>query len=363
MSTGRTHSSDSDQRSQYLTRRGLLGAVTAGAAGLVAGCTGDATTSTTTTSSSGKSELSFTSGPSNSLAFGMGNALAAVVQDNSELTVNIKSGTSGQSIALVGRGETDISFGTTLVGTRAKNRTGLFSDVEFSQTLLQLPSFYFMKLGAFVDAASDVEYFGDLAGKSLGPGPSGASYWDVWEVALKKALNIEDLQVENSGVGQLSDILSSGQATAVGGPILSNNVTPGFMQQVLSQNSVRMLSYRDETLEAIGGDSKTPLAELKKDTVKNIDEFTAQGDTAPTVSANYVLWTSDAVPIETIYTLLKTSWENTTALSNTHSAFEVWTAKDWYMRNMTPEVPVHPGAAKFLKELGVWSDEYTVGSV
>lgn len=293
----------------------------------------------------------------------MGNAMTAVIQNNSDLTVNVKSGTSGQSVASVMTDQTDLSFGTTLVGIRAKNGSGTFSQIDSTQTLLQLPSFYFMRLGAFASTNSEIEYLSDLAGKSLGPGPAGASYWGVWDLALQKALNMDELEIQNSGVNRLSDLLSAKRATAIGGPTLSNNVTPGFMQQALSQNDVRMLSYRDETIQAIEDDPKTPLVEVDKEMISNVDTYTASGDTTPMVSANYTLWSSDAVPSEAIYTLFKTAWENKEALSESHAAFEVWSTKQWFTRNMTSEVPVHPGAVEFLKEIDAWSDEYTEGSI
>lgn len=352
-----------NESSSRITRRKLLATTAAmGTASLVAGCTSSGSTSEGEPSTSESEDLTFTSGPSNSLAFGMGNAMSSVVQDNSDLTINLKSGTSGQSIASVVSGQTDLSFGTTLVGTRAMNGSGDFAEVESTQTLLQLPSFYFMRLGGYASVNSEIEYFSDLEGKSLGPGPAGASYWGVWDLALQKALNMDELETQNSGVNRLSDLLSSERVAAIGGPTLSNNVTPGFMQQALSQNNVRMLSYRDETLQALEEDPKTPLVDVEKERVSNIDEFTADGDTVPMVSANYTLWSSDAVSTEAIYTLFKTAWENREALGETHAAFNVWSTKEWYTKNMTPEVPVHPGAVQFLKEIDAWSDEFTKGS-
>ncbi|MGQ4556106.1 TAXI family TRAP transporter solute-binding subunit [Halobellus sp. GM3] len=375
------NSSVTESRYSNSTRRQFLGTAALGAIGAAAGCLGgdsggsetggDGDSDTTAggstgsagSSGSGGAELSFTSGPSNSLAFGMGNAMTSVIQDNSDLTINIASGTSGQSVASVVTGASDLGFGTTLVGTRAKNNEGTFSQVEKSQTLLQLPSFYFILLGGFVGVDSDVEHFGDLEGASFAPGPSGASYWDVWELALQKGMSMDALEIENSGVNQLSDLLSAGRVAAVGGPTLSNYVTPGFMQQTLSQNDVRMLSYQDSTLQAIEDDPMTPVDDVEKSRLDNVDEFAADGDTTPMVSANYVLWTSDAVPADAVYTLLKTAWENTDALGETHAAYEVWADESWFTRNMTTEVPVHPGAVEFLEEIDVWSDEYTAGSL
>ncbi|QIO24922.1 TAXI family TRAP transporter solute-binding subunit [Haloarcula sp. JP-L23] len=307
--------------------------------------------------------MEFIAGPSDSLAFSMGNGLASVIRDNSDLTVNIKSGTSSQAVTLVGRGEAEMGFSTTLTGIQASQSTGAFEGTDFSQAILQLPSYYFIRLGGFVKSNTDAEYFSDLEGKSFGPGPSGTSYWPVFKLALEKALNLDGLEIVNSSVGRLPDLLSSGQAFSVGGPTLSNNVIPGFTQQVISQGKVRMLSYRSDVLEAIRDDPTVPLVDVKKDHFSNVNEFTADGDTVPMASANYVAWSSDAVSEDLIYNLYKTAWENTEALSNVHSSFKLWASKEWYTQNMTPEVPVHPGAAKFLKEIGVWDDTYSVGSI
>lgn len=372
-----------DGRASRVSRRQFLGATAVGTTGLIAGCAGgdgggdggdgggddgdagDTPSPTPTTADDGgemQTDLTFISGPPESLAFGMGNALSSIVRDNSELTLNVKSGTSGNAVSSVARGEVDMGWGTTLIGTQAKNESGPFDGVDFPQTILQLPSFYFLGLAAFVRTNSDIEYYSDLAGKSLAPGPSGASYWGVWELALAKTLDLSGLKVVNSGVGQLADILTSGRAVSVGGPTFVNRLTPGFMQQVMSQADVRMLGWKEETMQAIQDDPLTPAEMVRNDNFESVVEFTMPEETF-FVMASYVMWTSDAIGEDTIYTLFKTAWENRQALGEAHAAYRPWADASWYPRLMTSEVPVHPGAVKFLKEIGSWDDELTEGSV
>jgi TRAP-type uncharacterized transport system substrate-binding protein len=95
---------------------------------------------------------------------------------------------------------------------------------------------------------------------------------------------------------------------------------------------------------------------------ESVAEFTADSESF-IVTANYVMWTSDAVSEETIYTLLKTNYDNRQALGEAHAAFRLWSDDDWYPSLMTTEVPVHPGAVRFLKEIDAWNDDFTEGSI
>lgn len=350
------------------SRRRFLTTAGAGAIGLLAGCSGksgssssgqDTTTKRTNTGS--KTEYTFTTGPSQSIAFGMASALSSVVRNNSDHVMNVKAATSSQSVALLARGETDFAYATTLVGLRAKNREGSFSQLDFNRTLLQLPSFYFIRVGCYALASSDLQHYSDLAGKPIGPGPSGASYWSPMSVALRKVLSDSEIELKPAGLSQYGSLLSSGRAKAVGGPLNTNGLVPSFMQQVYNEQKVRMLSWSDEAISKIKDDSRITLEQVPNDKLGNsIEEFTATPKT-PLIRANYVMYTSEAMPKETVYSLYKTAWENKKALAETHPGFKKWLDASFFTANLTPDIPVHPGAVKFLKELGVWSDKYTVG--
>lgn len=367
MADGNSHDSshrvDSSQTvKSRVSRRKFLAGTAAGSVGLVAGCSAGGS-GTPTTSSGSSNTFTYSTGTSASLAFSMGNAWSSVLRNNSDLTMNVKSSTSSQSVSSLVRGQTDIAYSTTLFGKRAKNREGAFAEIDFQREPLQLPAYYFMRTGLVTTVDSGIEYYGDLTDKSINPGPSGTSFWEVLEIALSVATDDSLPDVRNSGVQQFSSALSSGRVDAVGGPLYTNNLVPSFMQQVYSQNDVRLLGFRPEVVEELESDSRVPIVRVPNGgTLGDIQEYTMEDETV-IPSSNYVNYTTNAMSEETIYNLYKTSWDNKQALAEAHAGLRPWTNAEFYIELMTPEIPVHPGAKRFLEEVGAWKSEYTVGEM
>lgn len=379
-----SHESDADDNST-VDRRAFLGTAATASVGLLAGCsggggnggggtttqqeggsTGGTTTTTTQQDTDGggsltKSEFTFTTGPSGSLAFQMANQLATRLKRASDLVMNVKAATSSQSVALLVTGQTDVAYATSIVGRRAVNKSGSFGKLEHKQNLMQVMSFYWIRVGLAAATGSDIKYYSDLPGNTIAPGPSGASYLAPFKIALDEAgVTYDDLDVVSSGPSQLAGILSSGDAAAAGGPLYINNLVPSFVQRIYSQNDVRMLGWKQGVIDKIKQNDKVsgfsvPNSELGKD----IEKFTSSEQTFMP-SANYVMYSSGGMPSQTIYTMLNTIWENLDQLSKAHPGFKPWKQKEFWMSNMIPAIPVHPGAAKFYKEKGIWSEEFTV---
>lgn len=57
---------------------------------------------------------------------------------------------------------------------------------------------------------------------------------------------------------------------------------------------------------------------------------------------------------ETVYNIVKNLWENNAELTAINKNMKSWTTDQFAVDNFT--IPYHPGAVKFFKEKGVWSD-------
>lgn len=336
------------------TRRRFLqttGALSAG--GLLTGCTSKL--------GGKKSEFTFSTGPSQSMAFALANQLATTLKQNSDLTMNVKASTSSQSVAMLGKGKTDLAYSTALVGQQAVNRKGPFSESQFSNSVMQVMSFYWIRTGLVAKTSSDIAYHEDLNGKTIAPGPSGASYFAPQKIGINTAT--ENYEIRNSGISKLVNMLPSGKADAVGGPMYINGATPSFIQQIYSDNEVNLVGFKDEHKKAINQNNKISGTEVPNDQLgKNIEDFGEQ-DSTFMVSANYVMYGSEKMPKQTVYDMLNMIWKQKGSLPDKHAGFKPWTNGEFWTTNFSTEISVHPGAAKFLKEKGLWSDKYSVGSV
>ncbi len=72
------------------------------------------------------------------------------------------------------------------------------------------------------------------------------------------------------------------------------------------------------------------------------------------------------MPEDMVYKMVKTFYEKKDDLAKTDTGFAVM-AKDFIGMqvqgiNANPQIPVHPGLAKFLKEHKAWNDKWKVGS-
>lgn len=340
--------------SSITNRRTFLSALGAGALAGLAGCS-------ESLGSSGevKNEYSFSTGPSDSLAFGMANQMASVLAQNSDQTMNVEGSTGTQAVSLLAQGETDLAYSSTFVGLNAKARREPFDDIEFNHELSQVISYYYIHVGQVAKTSSDLQRYSDVAGKPIGPGPSGASYWPPFEYALLKQISEDQLVKQNSSVSQFSNYLASDRVAAAGGPLNINGNIPSFTQQMYSENDVRLLSWSDEAISAIQEDPRVQGSMVPNDSMGDIQEYTSDEETFM-ISAVYNIWGSDRMPEQTVYDMLNTLWKQRSSLPDAHAGFGPWTEDEFWTSSFTSEIPVHPGTERFLKEKGLWSDEYTV---
>jgi uncharacterized protein len=74
-----------------------------------------------------------------------------------------------------------------------------------------------------------------------------------------------------------------------------------------------------------------------------------------TFAYNFYLLTNANLPDDAIYAMAKTVWDALPELEQVHTVFKTWLRER--MAEADVQVPYHPGAIRFYKEVGVWSDE------
>lgn len=309
-----------------------------------------------------KTEFTFSAGPSDAMAFAMGNQIASTLKQSSEYTMHVTSNAGEQIVVNLLKGDAELSYSSVFMALDVVNRRGAFSEIEINHEPMHLTSFYSIDIGLLAKTSSDVEYMSDLSGKTIAPGPSGAAYWDPVDYSLSNFVDGFQKDYEHSSVSQFSSYLSSGRALAVGGPYNINGIIPGYIQQIHSQNDTRLLTWTEDSIEAIRDDPRISGRRISNDKLGDANEFVTSPDTFLS-SLRYNLWGSDLLPEQSAYDLLKTVWEARANLPDAHAGFNPWTEGEFWTSNFSPEIPVHPGAAEFLKEKDLWSDEYTVGDV
>lgn len=302
------------------------------------------------------------SGPQNGVTFLMHNAAAGVLDRETDLGLDVVSGTSGESMSRVVGGQTDLAFGTAKAGLDAVNRRGPFSQIDFNYDLYQVSTQTTLIEPLFVPTSTDHQYWSDLKGASIATGPQGSTYQAYYREALNKILGEGNYDLVHGGVTSISQEFSAGHVEAAGGPGIVSGLTPGFMQQLYSDNDVRLLALSDETKQMVQDHPWLGLQTIpNKNFGDSIEEYTQESETT-TIRVDYPHFSTNKVSADSIYNLLTALWDNHKALIDAHPAWKLFNDDKMWISALHPDIPVHPGAVKFFKEKGLWNDDLTAGS-
>lgn len=327
---------------------------------------GDDSGSTETTQSGSEPEdfstFRLISGPQNGVTFLMHNAAAGVLDRETDLGLDVVSGTSGESMSRLVGGGSELAFGTAKAGLDAVNREGPFGQVDFNHEFYQVSTQTTLIEPVVVPTDSDYQTWSDLEGASIATGPQGSTYQAYYREALDSILGEGNYELVHQGVSEIAQEFSAGRVDGAGGPGIVSGLTPGFMQQMYSDNDIRLLGLSEESQGMI---EEHPW--LSQQTLPNsafgdsIEEYTQESETT-TVRVDYPHFSTDKVSADSIYNLLNALWNNRQALIDAHPAWELFSDDSVWTGALNPEVPVHPGAVEFFKEKDLWDENFTEGS-
>lgn len=302
------------------------------------------------------------SGPQNGVTFLMHNAAAGVLDRETDLGLDVVSGTSGESMSRLVGGQSELAFGTAKAGLDAFNRAGPFGNVDFNHDLYQVSTQTTLIEPVVVPTGSDYQHWSDLEGASIATGPQGSTYQAYYREALNNILGEENYELVHQGVTEIAQEFSAGRVDAAGGPGIVSGLTPGFMQQMYSDNDIRLLTLSEESQGMIEEHPWLSMQTLpNSDFGDSIEEYTAESETT-TVLVDYPHFSSDKVSADSIYNLLNALWNNRQALIDAHPAWELFSDDSTWTAALHSEVPVHPGAVQFFNENDLWDDSLTEGS-
>ena len=293
----------------------------------------------------------------------MHNAAAGVLDRNTDLGLDVVSGTSGESMSRLVGGNSDLAFGTAKAGLDAMNREGPFAQIDFEYDIYQVSTQTTLIEPLIVPTSTEHQYWSDLEGASIATGPQGSTYQAYYREALNTILGEGNYELAFQGVTEIAQEFSAGRVDAAGGPGIVSGLTPGFMQQMYSDNDVRLLALSEETQGAIEDHPWLTLQTLPNSAFGDSIEEYAQESETTTVRVNYPHFSTNKVSGDSIYDLLTALWDNLDALVDGHPAWKLFEDDNVWISSLHPEVPVHPGAVRFFEEKGLWTDDLTAGSL
>lgn len=260
----------------------------------------------------------------------------------------VNSAGSGANVQAMGAGTADFAILQGLYGSYAATGTGPITD---PQTNLRSVTMLWQNVEQFVIAADKatsgtVEDFKGLKGMSVGMGSKNSGTLGSNKVLMAGlGLDIEtDFTLVYSGYGPTTDAMANGQALGAGIP---SGPPTGAITKLMAANEGKfsILNVTADQLAMMDGGRN-----LWVPYTIAAGTYPGQAADISTIAQPNFLAVNDSVDEEHVYLLTKTMYENLGFLQAIHPATKAM-AVEKAMAGLP--VPLHPGAARYYKEMGL----------
>ena len=258
-------------------------------------------------------------------------------------------GGTQQYIPVVNAGEINFGTSNSMQYSMAVSGTGLSKGRKYDN--LRLVSNLMTLLSGFVVRAdSDIKSIADLKGKRV---PYGFNASPLFHALITGFLanggrTWDDVvRVPVVAMRQHWDMLKQGRIDVAAVPI---GAAPEKQAHAAIPSGIRQLPYVTS-----GPNARKALAMLPTMFFTPVTpvKFRPSIRTKQLVFAyNYTLWTNKSLSGETVYKVVKAMYENEAELKSASPAWRSHGAK--MMPKNHADLPYHPGAVKFYREVGIW---------
>lgn len=260
----------------------------------------------------------------------------------------VNSAGSGANVQALGAGTADFAILQGLFGSYAVSGTGPITE---PQTNLRSVTMLWQNVEQFVVAADKaatgtVDDLKALKGMSMGMGRQNSGTIGSNKVLLSGlGLDIDnDFELVYAGYGPTADALANGQAVGAGIP---SGPPTGAITKLMAANEGKfsILNVTDAQLDAMDGGRN-----LWVPYTISAGTYPGQAADINTIAQPNFLAVNASVDEEHVYLLTKTMYENLGFLQAIHPATKAM-AVEKAMAGLP--APLHPGAAKYYKEMGL----------
>lgn len=266
---------------------------------------------------------------------------------------SISTAGAAENLVLIDQGEIQMGQATSDVLYAATHGEKPFEkEIEFAQIF----AYGYWALPILVPADSNIETIEDLKGKRLNVGTQGGSSAIIAnEVLGESGYNIiDEITLEHLNYQEAADALSAGQIDASVLFHMAGNLVSTPFQELAQSMDLRALEFDMDILESVTEHNEgLTITTALEDTF----EFYTKDVEAPGMSG--MLVTSPSVDEDVVYEIVKALYENSEEVRDIGPELNVF-GLDYAVEGLVKEYPVHPGAAKFFKEEGLWEDDMIV---
>lgn len=289
-------------------------------------------------------------------SFSAGQAIQGVIRERSDrLRVSAQASQGHVANAREIGSSYDLATLSNYLHVNAVEETGPFADrpperpahVGFSYTSSEC----FVATHADND---DIETYDDLAGRTITTFGSGSALFPMTQ-SVFEALGInEDVDRREIALADYGSAMENRRIEACGVySLLGGTSASGAMQELENRVDLKPVTMSDEERERLADLQAPEIVDHSPEVYEWADEVTAWVDTANVVFAG----SADA---DLVYHATETCHGHWDAVRDAYGGV-LPAEDDLFVSGILPQLPVHPGAADYLEEQGLWNDEWTRG--
>ena len=295
-----------------------------------------------------QSNLSIATGGTGGVYFPTGGAYAEVINNHLDgfSAVAEVTGASVENVGLISRGDSDIALALADTVFQAYTGTGRFgpdADLPQLSNLRALGSAYPNAVHLVTLQGSGIETLSDLNGKRVSMGAPGSGT-EVSAAAILEANGItyDDIDEQLLNFNETADALRDGQIDAgfwsVGPPTSS-------ILSLAETRDIHIVALSEAEIEAaLGANPVFTAFNIPAGTYKGVDEATL------TIGTPNVIVVSEEMDEDLAYNIIKAIYDNIADVIAVHPSANNTTPE--FSLSATP-IPLHAGALKYYKELGL----------
>ena len=295
--------------------------------------------------------VSFASLPQGTANFFQASALAKVLQQKTGIRarVNPLRGTA-LGIAAVNANEAEFMMGAMPDMADMYHGRGDHKGKDYKNLRLVFNNRP-LTIGMLVRKDSGIKSFSDLKGKRLPTGWKAFPTQNQYQLAMLKTVGLTVDDIVGVPVPDLiraaNDFMEGkNDATAIA------TVAPKVVEMNNAVGGIRFLSLPE------GPDSLKALQSVHQDffyvTVQPSKRTVGIEEPTRILAVDITVVSGTHVTDDVVYALTKTAYENKKDLVKAHGSFMSFFPKNMVKRSFT--IPYHPGAIKFYKEVGLWTE-------
>lgn len=308
------------------------------------------------------SQYTMGAGSDGSSTWSTGQALQQTVRNNANairITAQQTGGTQA-NLRLYSKGGAQIIGTSNYLYDLAKQEEGSYNNNPIQKFPHQAWSYGITHTYTLARKETNIETYEDLKGSAVWPLWSGSSITLPYKKLLKEVGIWDEMNIRNMSPSDVAGALESGRLDAVAVYGVSFQGLSGWATQVDTRSSLKLVKMNKKIQKRADDVLPTGTTQIEPYGWKN-QNFN-QNKTAA-IPMDFRIFYGTDVSKDDAYKITKIVHENGQSLSKQVSILQDVSKTENLTQGTLSDYPIHPGVAKYLKEIDAWNNDWTVGNV